>query len=255
VKQATAAIQRSERSLSKAASGTSERALSAAADLTRATAQLRTELAVSESRQSALNSALLPAMAAVRQNLLHMDPNDNPLDLVSPPLDLNAFLDAVLPLEPTSSPDLVQSHNAIEILARQAGGLAHDQLIIWRARLADPLALAEWLNHQQGVFHGLLKWMYATRNMAFHNGKFTVPADELTAQAARRVIDMVLEFLGNWHKVERSAGLPESEPVGVLEELSQRRDYLDSQLRSARSCHALNITTISAPGSDCWNRV
>jgi len=97
--------------------------------------------------------------------------------------------------------------------------------------------------------------MYATRNMAFHNGKFAVPSDDLTAQAARGVVDMVLEFLGNWHKVERSAGLPDSDPMAVLEELAQRRDYLDSQLCAAQSCHALNIATISAPASDCWNRV
>jgi hypothetical protein len=66
---------------------------------------------------------------------------------------------------------------------------------------------------------------------------------------------MVLEFLGNWHKVERAAGLPESEPMTVFDELAQRRDYLDSQLRSARSCRGLNIATISAPSSECWNRV
>jgi len=179
----------------------------------------------------------------------------HPLDLKSSLLDLNGFLDTVLPLQATSPSALAQTHGAVEVLARQAGGLAYEQLVIWRERLADPLALADWLNHQQGVFHGLLKWMYATRNMAFHNGKFAVPADDLTAQAAQGVVDMVLEFLGNWHKVQRSLGLPDSDPITVLDELSQRKDYLDSQLRVAQSCHPLNITTISAPDSDCWNRV
>lgn len=135
-----------------------------------------------------------------------------------------------------------------------AGGLAREQLTAWQHRLAAPSALVDWLKGQQELFHGLLAWMYASRNLAIHTGQFSLPADILTAHAGRGIADLILEFLGHWHQDQRGRGLPDDAPRDIVIELAGRRDELVQHLGSAASCHPLNVATISAPYRDCWHR-
>lgn len=137
------------------------------------------------------------------------------------------------------------AHTLLNERARQA---------LWRARLADPKLLAGWLPDQQDVLHALLEWLYATRNSAIHRGQFTAPADAMTAHAARGVVDMLLEFLGNWHKIQYSQGVAEADAVDVIGELADRKDALTDHLNQAPSCHPLNLDSVTGPDVDCWNR-
>jgi hypothetical protein len=97
--------------------------------------------------------------------------------------------------------------------------------------------------------------MYASRNLAIHTGRFAVPADVLTAQAGRGIVDIVLEFLGHWYQDQRRQGVPDSDARAILKELADRKDVLENHLRNATSCHPLNVFTITAPDSDSWHRV
>jgi len=127
--------------------------------------------------------------------------------------------------------------------------------MVWRRRLANPPVLGDWLNDQQEIFCSLLAWMYASRNMAIHAGQFTVPADVLTSQAGRGIIDMILEFLGHWYQDQHRRGMPDSAALAILHELADRKDTLERHLRNAASSHPLNVARITAPGGDPWNRV
>jgi hypothetical protein len=244
-----------ERGHARAVRSTSLGAIEAAARLEASVAQRQALLAEAESNCAQLEDSLLPNIEIIRRNLLRDGDRGHPLNLSSWMLDLNDFLDAILQLDATSSADLCQTQDAIAVLAKEAGGLAEEQLAAWQRHLAVPSALADWLNYQQDRFHGLLAWMYTSRNLAIHTGQFAVPADVLTAQAGRGIVDMVLEFLGHWYQDQYSRGASDSEARSILRESADRKDTLDRHLRSATSCHPLNVATITAPDSDCWHRV
>ena len=237
------------------ARGASPEAAEAAVRLESSAAQARAQLVEAESDRAQLEQDLMPSIEIVRQNLLDGGDQKNPLMLNVWRLPLNDFLDSILPLDAMASDDLRQTQEAVATLAREAGGLAEELLETWRDRLASPLALADWLNYQESMFHGQLAWMYASRNLAIHAGQFSIPADVLSAQSGRGIVDMVLEFLGHWYQDQRARGVPESEARAVLKDLAARKNTLENHLRNATSCHPLNIFTITAPNSDCWNRV
>jgi hypothetical protein len=246
---------KAERAWTRAAQSSSAAAKQAVTRLETSVARARTPLADAESSCTQLEQNLLPNIEIIRQNLLHGGDRGNPLNLSSWMLHLNDFLDAILPTDATSAAELSQTKNAIAMLANQAGGVAEEQLATWQRRLADPPALGDWLNEQQSTFDGLLAWMYASRNLAIHTGQFTVPADILTAQAGRGIVDMILEFLGHWYQDQHSRGIPDSAALAIIGELASRKDALESHLRIATSCHPLNVATITAPNSDPWHRV
>jgi hypothetical protein len=254
VDQMQATLEKAERSSAGAARGSSTAAQEATVRLEAVVIQMRTQLAEAQSKYTRDEQSLLPSIEIVRQNLLHGGIRGQPLSLSSWLLDLNEFLDSILPLDVNGSADLRQVQDAVVSLAREAGGLAEEQLVTWRSRLADPTALADWLDRQQATFHGLVAWMYASRNLAIHSGRFFVPADVLTAQASRGIVDMILEFLGHWYQEQRRRSVPDSNAKTVLQELADRKDALDRHLRGATSCHLLNIVTITAPDSDPWHR-
>jgi hypothetical protein len=217
--------------------------------------QIGTELAAAESAYEQLQRRMIPNFEIIRLNLLHGGDPRHPLNLSSWMLELNDFLDAILPVGDSATAEICQSQRALDALSREGGGLAEEQLIMWKARLANPSTLADWLKNQQDIFHGLLAWMYASRNLAIHTGRFSVPADLLTAQAARGIVDLILEFIGHWHQDQYERGEPYSDAMAILRDLARRRDDLELQLRSATSCHQLNVATISAPRSSCWGRL
>ncbi|MFE6447475.1 hypothetical protein [Nocardiopsis dassonvillei] len=254
IDQAAAVLKRSERALVRTLGAVSKNAQRAAIHHEVTVAERKEKLAEAHRHESSLRHALLPAIETVQRNLLGGGDPDHPLAMSSWRLDINGFLDTVLPPRNAVSLNIADSRVAVEVLVHHAGGFAQEQWGIWRFRLADPIILADWLDHQQEIFHGLLKWMYANRNMAFHDGKFSAPADALTAQAARGVADIVLEFLGNWYKTEHAAGQSDSDPAVVIKTIAQRKDYLINELHDADSCHSLDVAEISSPNGDCWNR-
>jgi hypothetical protein len=117
-------------------------------------------------------------------------------------------------------------------LSSEVGGLAEEQFTMWKNRLTTPPSLADWLDNQQSIFHGLLAWVYASRNLAIHTGQFSVPAGVLTAQAGRGIVDLILEFLGHWHQEQYKRGEPDSDAMTILRELADRKDALALHLHT-----------------------
>ncbi|MFJ8062543.1 hypothetical protein [Streptomyces sp. NPDC096142] len=214
----------------------------------------RQQLAPQERAVRSLEQTVTSHAAVVRRVLLKDGDNGHPLRLTSWKLDVNGWLDVLLPARAQTGQDVRDAQAAIDALSRMAGGYAQDTLTLWHARLADPKLLSDWLQDQQDVLHALLEWLYATRNSAIHRGQFTAPADAMTAHAARGVVDMLLEFLGNWHKIQYSRGVAESDALSVIRDLANRKDSLTHHLAQAPSCHPLNLESVTGPGVDCWNR-
>lgn len=246
---------KAERGYARAVRHDSAEAQDSAARLQRSVARRQYQLAAAELSCMQIEQNLLPNMEIIRQNLLAGGDPANPLNLSSWLLELNDFLDAILPLDTISSEIANQIQNAIKALAQEAGGLAAEQLATWQGRLANPATLADWLNSQEDMFHGMLAWMYVSRNLAIHTGQFSVPADELTAKAGRGIADMLLEFLGHWYQLQHSRGMPDIEAKDILVELADRKDTLESNMRNSQSCYPLNVSSITEPDHDCWNRV
>ena len=247
-------LEKAQRGYNRAASGNSRAAGEAATRLEASITRIQAKLERLNSDYVQLEQNLLPNIEIVRRNLLRGGNQGQPLSLSSYLLNLNDFLDSILPLTSASLAEVAETHDAVAVLASEAGGLAEEQLITWQHRLADPSALADWLDYQQAIFHGLVTWMYASRNLAIHAGRFSVPADVLTAQAGRGIVDMILEFLGHWYQNQHNQGMPDSDAKAVLQELADRKDALERELRAAASCHPLNVVTITAPDGDPWRR-
>ncbi|PWK82298.1 hypothetical protein C8D88_114169 [Lentzea atacamensis] len=149
---------------------------------------------------------------------------------------------------------LKAAQEAVTALAANEGGLVQDLVELWRMRLADSTALAGWLAEQEDTVAAVLEWLYVTRNLAFHAGRFATPADELTAHAGQAVADLTLEFLGNWRTVERLRGEPETSAVEIYRRLAQRKDQLEARLKRAGSVRRLSVEDISGPDEKWWSR-
>ncbi|MDX8052907.1 hypothetical protein SK571_26325 [Lentzea sp. BCCO 10_0798] len=151
------------------------------------------------------------------------------------------------------------AQKAITALAESEGGLVQDLTELWRARLADSKVLAGWLREQEDTAAALLEWLYVTRNLAFHAGRFASPADTLTAHAGQAIADLTLEFLGNWRTVERRAqkeggSRQETSAVEIYRRLAQREDQLVARLKRAGSVRRLSVEDISGPDEKWWSR-
>ncbi|WP_257133512.1 hypothetical protein [Streptomyces sp. f51] len=160
---------------------------------------------------------------------------------------LNRWFDVLVPPAGASG-DILSAHRALARLVAVTDGLAAEQVAAWQRRLTHPADFAAWLHDQQNTIHSLLTWLYAMRNAAFHQGVFAKPADEVTAQAALGMIDMVLEFLGHWSQTEIEAGLTMTGPRHVLEQLADRQTELQARLATDSTSHPLDLDRISAPG-------
>lgn len=243
-----------ERAVQRTSGHTSPAVQARYAELRRRAEQQGTHSQQRAQNVAELEAQILPLVKDLQHYLFSDGLTTQPLELSSRLLDIDAWQDLLLPLEPDAAPALAAAHHAATRFAVLAGGLAADSLALWRARLADPGALADWLDDQEGVFHGLLAWLYSTRNLAFHSGQFTGTADTLTAHAARSVVDMALEFLGNWHQTQEQRNQQGTDPLTVLQELARRKDHLVDQLGRARSCRPVNILSVTAVGSNAFDR-
>ncbi|WP_143261631.1 hypothetical protein [Allokutzneria sp. NRRL B-24872] len=142
--------------------------------------------------------------------------------------------------------------DAVTALAAFAGGLAEENVELWRERLARPPLLAKWLQDKQDTCHALLEWLYTTRNIAFHHGRFAGPVDVATAHAGRAVVDMMLEILGRWHSIQHARGQDLTPPEEIFSLLARRKDALSAVLHKANSCHQLSIQHITGPDETSW---
>jgi hypothetical protein len=208
---------------------------------------VRTRLANETQALQAAEAAITADLAALEA---HVKTEGGKEHLTS----LDAWLDVLLPLQTASSPSLQAAQTAAIGLAAYSGGLAAETFTLWRSRVAAPKDLANWLAQQVGTYQGVLEWLYATRNMVIHRGHFTAPSDELTAHAARGIVDMALEFLSNWHSVERARAASETPSAEVYLHLGDRLTQLIAELTGPGAvCHSLRVDHISGPDQAWWN--
>lgn len=166
---------------------------------------------------------------------------------------VDSWLEVLIP-HTRPQAQLAAAQEAVTALAESEGGLVRDLVELWRGRLADSKALAAWLREQEETAAALLEWLYVTRNLAFHAGRFASPADTLTAHAGQAVADLTLEFLGNWRTVERRQGRRETSAVEIYRRLAQRQDQLVARLTRAGSVRRLSVEGISGPDEKWWSR-
>ncbi|MET9550318.1 hypothetical protein ABZY36_34175 [Streptomyces sp. NPDC006627] len=169
-------------------------------------------------------------------------------------VSVDAWLDVLLPTRTDTAQCLRAAQAAATDIAAYCGGVAAETLSLWRSRLAAPEDLANWLKARATTYRGVLEWLYATRNMVIHRGHFAAPSDELTAHAARGVVDMALEFLSNWHTVERARGSSETPAAEVFRRLGDRlTDVITELSRPCVAWCAIRVDYISGPDSTWWN--
>ncbi|MBA6436586.1 hypothetical protein H3T12_19170 [Streptomyces sp. GMR22] len=112
------------------------------AELQRRAEQQRAHTQQRAQDASRLEAQVLSLVKDLQQYLLSGDLTAQPLQLTSRLLNLDAWQDLLLPLEPNADPALAAAHEAVTRFAVLAGGLAADSLALWRSRLAAPGTLA-----------------------------------------------------------------------------------------------------------------
>ncbi|MFJ8034667.1 hypothetical protein [Streptomyces sp. NPDC096032] len=147
-----------------------------------------------------------------------------------------------------ADPALRAAADALTALTDRVSGETAKRLRTWRARLADPNSLADWIEETATRFKKSLDWLYALRNTALHDGRFISATDLLDVHAGRGLVDLTLEFLGNWYRHETAAA-PEQTgltAVDVIVHLAERQKTLVTALRSGAPAR-WSVTRLTSP--------
>ncbi|MDQ0946135.1 hypothetical protein QFZ24_000058 [Streptomyces phaeochromogenes] len=163
--------------------------------------------------------------------------------------DSGRWLDAFAP-PADADPKLLAAAVGLDALIKCLGGETAARLRAWRALLADPCSLAQWIEETAERFEESLNWLYALRNTALHDGRFTSATDLLDVHTGRSLVDLTLEFLGNWYQhvatsTPEQAGMTAFE---VVAHLADRQQTVIAALRGGTRV-GLNVTWLTSPSS------
>ena len=114
------------------------------------------------------------------------------------------WLDAFAP-PADAEPALRTAAEALAALIGFLSGETAVRLRCWHAMLTDPTCLADGSRRPRRRFKRSLDWLYVIRNTALHDGRFVSATDILDVHAGRALVDLTLEFLGNWYQHEAKA--------------------------------------------------
>ncbi|WP_280454361.1 hypothetical protein [Nocardia brasiliensis] len=155
-----------------------------------------------------------------------------------------------------SEPELRAAADALAALADCLGGETGVRLQTWRAMLAAPASLAEWIEDNAKRFEENLSWLYVLRNTALHDGRFKTSTDMLDVHAGRALVDLTLEFLGNWYgpAVKSAPERADWTAIEVISHLAERQTTIAAKLRSGTRKH-LNLGHLTSPTSTGWDRL
>ena len=170
-------------------------------------------------------------------------------------LDVNRWVDVLLPARDGDVPELLAARAAVCDLLPHVAPLAARQVTDWQGRLASAGGCARWLVVTQERMRSLLDALYSARNLALHSGVFQATGDVVLGLGGLMVVDFTLEVLGNWY---RNATGPDADasPVEVVRELASRQEHLCGRLRDARgAAHPLNVEWLTSPSTaGAWDR-
>ncbi|MFD9586659.1 hypothetical protein ACFWBM_18450 [Streptomyces sp. NPDC059980] len=196
--------------------------------------------ALEEGTKAEAHLAVLDAWTGVGNDGVLRRP-DHWLDAVSPPAGADPAL-----------------HAAADALAGLLGFLKGEtavRLCDWRAMLAAPASFAEWIEEIANRFKKSLDWLYVIRNTALHDGRFESATDLLDVHSGRALVDMTLEFLGNWFQHEAKA-TPEHvglSAIDVIGHLACRQEEVLGRLRGG-SREGWTLARLTSPTSTGWDR-
>lgn len=168
--------------------------------------------------------------------------------------DLNLWYDVLTPQRTGEPASLTLAREALHQLPNLLTPLMIRELAVWQHRLAVPGDCAEWLELTTQRMKSLLDSMYFARNRSFHSGQFSGSGVATLGQGAVLLVDMTLEFLGNWYRHDLSD--PGKSPATIVATLERRRAAIIQDLRTLPSpAYGLNISRLtSASGSNPWRR-
>ncbi|PNV30846.1 hypothetical protein C1708_33395 [Streptomyces sp. DH-12] len=247
VQAARGQLKRHERAVHDSSQSDSAAALAAAAQHRQLASQAAAILAQEETAHLEAKQNVRAWEDALRQHVPTPPQQEDYL------LDIGCWLQMLTPPRANDPAQLRAARDAVDSLSAFTGGHSATRLRLWRVRLADPSALAQYMQHQQEVYEATLHWLYVTRNLAFHRGQFSGPADVMSAHAGRALVDMTLEFLGNWRVLEHAAGNAPLPATEVYKTLATRYDQLISRLTTpGATSHQLRVDHITGPDETWW---
>jgi hypothetical protein len=170
-------------------------------------------------------------------------------------LDLNRWVDVLLPARPSDSSECSAARAALASNLPHLTPLVARQIADWQQRLSTPKMCAEWISSTQWRMEAFLRALYSARNLALHSGVFTAASDVVLGRGGVMLADFTAEFLGYWY---RTADQAKSQimPDEIVDELAGRQERIIQRLSVySGPIFTLDIAHLTGPvDSDAWNR-
>jgi hypothetical protein len=128
----------------------------------------------------------------------------------------------------------------------------------WMHRFSQPQSCTHWIEDAADRIQSMLDTLYAVRNLTFHTGVFAHHGDSSLGRSGVVLIDLTLEFLGNWRRAEgrlMPPGLRQKDSLSIIEELASRQQFVVSQLNNSSHTRGLNVAHLTGPGISGWDRL
>jgi hypothetical protein len=154
-----------------------------------------------------------------------------------------------------AEPALCAAAEALTALMGFLSGETAARLCCWRAMLTAPTSLAAWIEETAKRFKRILDWLYVIRNTALHDGRFVSATDLLDIFAGRALVDLTLEFLGNWyqHEAKGAPGQAGLRAIDVIDHLAARQEEVLGKLRGGTR-EGWHVARLTSPTSTGWDR-
>ncbi|GAA3185337.1 hypothetical protein GCM10010451_38200 [Streptomyces virens] len=195
--------------------------------------ELQRHAALKRALETESHHAVVDAWTGIGNDGKLRDP-DRWLDVITSPAD--------------ADPALRAAADALAAVNDRIGGDTAKRLRNWRTRLSDLDSLADWIEETAARFEKNLDWLYALRNTALHDGRFTSATDLLDVHGGRALVDLTLEFLGNWYRHEGAAAPEQSGLTAreVIAHLADRQQALIAEMKSGKPT-PWNVTRLTSP--------
>ncbi|MFX4293567.1 hypothetical protein [Streptomyces bohaiensis] len=161
--------------------------------------------------------------------------------------DINRWLDVLAPHQ-TAAAGLDDAVTALGDLTGAVGGRAAHVVCTWQRRLTG-LEVKDWIEQVEKRFSVTLRWLKVTRNTVLHEGSFDSETGLLDAQSARALVDLTLEFLGNWYQHSEAA----ASASDVVGHLARRQKEVLAEIERSGT-RSLNLTRLTSPNSSGVDR-